>query len=74
MNVSPNVFQNTFLLSIVVLAFVLNEYGKVLSISGVLKQLSFINFMSSIVCDAILNLFSMLMKFISSCRITSCNS
>jgi hypothetical protein len=73
-NVSPNVFQNTFLLCIVVLTFVKNKYGRVLFISAVFKQLLFIHFMFSIVCDAVLNLFNMLIKFISYCHITFYNS
>jgi hypothetical protein len=41
------------LLCVVVLAFVKNKYGKVLSIGGVLKQMLFIKLRSSNVCDVV---------------------
>jgi hypothetical protein len=38
---------------VVVLAFVLNKYGKMLSIGGALKQNLFIKLMFSNVCDIV---------------------
>jgi hypothetical protein len=59
---------------VVNLTFVLNKYGKMLSIHGALKQTLFIKLMSSNVCDVVRNLFKMLMKFISFCFIICLNS
>jgi hypothetical protein len=52
----------------------LNKYGNILSIGGVLKQKLFIKLMSSNVCDVVQNLFKMLMKFILFCFINCLNS
>jgi hypothetical protein len=56
------VFRNTFLLCIIDLTLMQNKYGKMLSIGGVCKQLLFIQCTFLVVCDAIQNLFNMLIK------------
>jgi len=63
LNVLPNVLSYTILLWALVLRFLYNKYGDVLSISGGFKHKLFIKCMFSFVCEAIWNLFKILIKW-----------